>query len=487
MKNNSKTRVEKDTLGSVEVPADSYSGAFTQRAKENFQISKTSAPKAFIEALGLVKLAAAKTNTQLGLLEKTHFKAIEQACHEFIEGKFDHEFSLDTFQAGAGTSYNMNANEILANRANEILNGKKHQMGNYSPLHPNNHINMAQSTNDVIPTATRLATLIMLPELLSETYLLEEAINKKAKKYRKTVKIARTHLMDAVPITLEQSLGSYSEALKKSRQDLENTSVKMQELGIGATAAGTGLNSHPDYRTKTIENLIELIGIELRPAKNLTEMLNNMNSFLAFSSTLRQLATNLLNFCGDLKIMNMGPYAGLSEISLPEVQPGSSIMPGKINPSIPESVEMVCFQVLGNDKVIELASQRSNFELNVYCPIIMQNLLFSMEILTSAIRTLREKAINGMTINTAKIASIFEQSLSPATALNPYLGYELTAKIVKSALKKSISIREEIKSKNLLTEEELNLLFSTGNLTAPGKINGKLQKKLELLKKSETL
>lgn len=451
-----KTRTEKDSLGNIKVPLNAYFGSYGTRAKHNFNISDLRISTKFIEALGIVKLAAVKANNKLGLINAKNHQAIVTACKEFISGKFNTEFDLDVFQAGAGTSYNMTANEIIANRANEIMKGKK---GEYKFVHPNDHVNMAQSTNDVIPTTTRIATLLLLPKLLSAIKSLEKEIEKKAQTHKNLIKVGRTHLQDAVPIKFSQEFDSYKEALKKSREFLTAQSNDLKILGIGGTALGSGINTHPKYKDQVVKILSELTGIKFKSAKNLTETTNNVNSFVNFSAALRSLSINLLNFCSDLKIMNMGPKAGINEISLPEVQPGSSIMPGKVNPSIPESIEMVCLQALGNDKTIELSAQKSNFEINVFCPIIAYNLLQMMEILTNALNTLRELAIKNLTVNTKKIQETFEKSLCTATGLSPILGYKLTAEIVKAALKKDISIKQEVLERKLFSEKDLEKIF----------------------------
>jgi len=423
-----------------------YYGSETTKAKNNFQISGIIAPKIFRKALGMVKMAAAQTNGALKLLNPKQFKAIFQASQEFINGKFDNDFTLDVFQAGAGTSYNMNSNEIIANRANELLHGKK---GEYKFVHPNDHVNMAQSTNDVIPTVIRLSALLLMPNLLESIKTIENELEKISKKHSKTLKVGRTHLQDAVPITLGQEFDSYKEAIRKSRIQIEQQSQDLKILGIGGTAVGTGITAHPKYKGLMIKNLSKLTGIKFVSAKNLTEITNNMNSFLNFSGALRSLAINLLNFCANLKIMNMGPKAGISEISLPEVQAGSSIMPGKVNPSIAECLEMICIQVLGNDETIKLSCERSQFELNVFGPIIMNNLLQSMEIITSGLETFHKLCLKNIQINTTQIKKLFENSLCTATALAPILGYQKTAEIVKAALKKGITIREEVLSRKL--------------------------------------
>lgn len=437
-------RTEQDSLGKVQIPKDAYYGTTTARAKRNFQISNIRCSCVFMEALGLVKLAAAQTNASLKLLDPKISKAIEQACREFIDCKYRDEFDLDVFQAGAGTSYNMNANEVIANRANELLGAAK---GSYKFVHPNNHVNMGQSTNDVIPTATRIAALLILPSLLSEIKQLEDEFSSLSKKYAKVTKVGRTHLQDAVPITFKQVFDAYNEAIKKSREFIADQGEKLQILGIGGTAVGTGLNAHPRYKTLMIKNLSNLIGIEFKSAENLTEMANNMTTFLNFSGALRSLCTNLLNICSDIKLMNSGPKAGLDEITIPAVQPGSSIMPGKINPSIPEALEMICMQILGNDRTIEIAAQKSNFELNTNCPIIMYNLLQSMKILTNGCRSFREFCVSGIKVNETSVKKTFDNSLATATALAPKLGYAATAELVKSALKNGTTLEEELKKR----------------------------------------
>jgi aspartate ammonia-lyase len=474
MSNTKQTRTENDFLGSIKVPKDVYYGSSTARAIKNFQISNFSAPDIFRKALGMVKHAAIKSNTTLGLFTRKQANAMQTATKEFIDGKFTGEFNLDVFQAGAGTSYNMNANEIIANRANEILGGKK---GKYEYIHPNNHVNFAQSTNDVIPTATRIAALLLLPDLLEELTTLEEEIGKKQIIYKDLLKVGRTHLQDAVPITFGQELDSFREALKKSREFIQSQSKSFQILGIGGTAIGTGINTDPLYKKLMINNLSKLLGIQFSRAKNSTELTNNMNVFMNFSATLRSLATDLINICSNLKLLSMGPKAGISEISLPEIQPGSSIMPGKINPSIPEAVIMTCLHVLGSDKTIELAAQRSQFELNVMCPLIMFKLLESIQLLTNALKSLRTFCIKGLKANDKQMGRLLEKSLCNATALVPYIGYHETADVVKTALRKGITIKEELLARKLFTKKELAELLAPSLTTTPSKIKRKLQKK----------
>lgn len=462
-----KTRTEKDFLGKIKVPFNAYHGSHTARALNNFKISSITAPKSFRKALGIIKLAAVKTNTSLGLIKSREEKVISQSCTEFIEGKFDNEFIVDIFQAGAGTNYNMNINEIISNRANELLYKTK---GAYTPVHPNNHVNMSQSSNDVTPTATRLAILLMLPALIQRLKELEKSIGEKQKKYSKTLKVGRTHLQDAVPITVGQELDSYRQALTKSREFITQRAQDLKILGIGGTAVGTGITADPGYKKIMLENLSKLMKIKFARAKNATEIANNMNSFLNFSAALKSLAVNLLNISEDLKIMGMGPKAGINEITLPSVQPGSSIMPGKVNPSILECVDMIAVQVIGNDKTIELSAQKSHFELNVMCPIIMYNILQSMEILTNGLNLIHEKCVKNLEYNGKTIKNLFEKSLAVATALVPHLGYELTAEIVKSALKKDIPIKDELVARKLYTPQEVEKILSVEAITNPVKI-----------------
>jgi len=445
-----------------------YKGKFTKLAEENFKISGITAPKIFIKAIGLVKLASATTNAKLKLLNPKQISAIKKATKEFIAGDYNNQFQIDIFQAGAGTSYNMNANEIIANRANEILQNAG-IIDKDTILHPNQHINMAQSTNDVIPTSTKISALLALPKLLTSIENLENELQEKAKQYKNTIKVGRTHLQDAVPITFGQTFNGYKEAIHKSYKFIQRESENLKTLHIGGTAVGTGINTDPKYHKTILEELSKLTGIKLKSAKNFTEGNNNINDFMNFSSATKSLATNLLNLSGDLKLMNMGPKAGIRELELPESQPGSSIMPGKVNPSIVESVEMVCLQVIGNDTTISIASQKSQFELNVFVPIVMYNLLQSMEILTNALNTLVSKCLIGAKVNEKTVKNTFKKSLTLATALAPYIGYDKTAQIVKDALKNNHTLIEEIKIKKLLPAKKLKEILSIQRTTKPAK------------------
>ncbi|PIQ78259.1 aspartate ammonia-lyase [Candidatus Peregrinibacteria bacterium CG11_big_fil_rev_8_21_14_0_20_41_10] len=458
------TRIENDSMGAVSVPVDAYYGAFTVRAGENFQISGQQMPVSFERALGQVKLASAEANHELGHLTKDVFEGIKKACDEFIAGMYSDAFLIDIYQAGAGTSVNMNANEIIANRANELLGGGK---GDYTYVNPNNDVNMSQSTNDVIPVTSRLAILQQLPLLLKALTHAYETTDRFAQKNQDIVKVGRTHLQDAVPITVGQAFDSYSQALKKTKLNLETLSTELYEIGLGGTAVGTGINTHPQYQTTVTTKLSKLTGIPFTASKNNTEMANNMTAFLNFSSGLRALASNLINYSEDLKLMAMGPKAGINEVLLPTVQPGSSIMPGKVNPSILECLDMICFRVLGNDQIVNLASHRSHFELNVYCPIIATSILESMQILTNGLEMFAKKCLQDLHLNQEIVETTFEKSLAVGTALAPHLGYLKTAEVIKKALAGGNSIREQVLSEGLLTEEDLDIILDVARLTRP--------------------
>ncbi len=477
-----KTRTEKDALGTIQVPQEAYYGSFTVRAQENFQISGLTAPSIFAITLGLVKKSAALANMKLGTLDKKIGKAIVQASEEFIEGKFDNEFTLDVFQAGAGTPYNMNANEIISNRAGEILGDSK---GSYQKVHPNNHVNMAQSTNDVIPTTTRIAALFSLIELLQELNQLELSFKKLAKTHKDIIKVGRTHLEDAVPISLGQEFLAYADALHKDSEHIQLTSTQLQELGIGGTALGTGINTHPQYQKTVVKILSELTGIELKPAPNMVEAANNYNLFGNVSSSLRALALTLIRIANDLKLMNMGPKAGIKEITLPEVEPGSSIMPGKVNPSIAECIEMIGCQIIGNDAAIMMGIRGGQLELNVNGPVIMHNLLQSIELLTNGCNMFRKFCVDHIEVNKARIKKMFDESLCTGTALNPYLGYQVTAEIINEAVKKGKSIEEVVRSHKLMDDKTLAKVLSVKATTTPQiadqKLISKIQKSKEYL------
>lgn len=425
-----KTRTEIDALGPVEVPVDSYGGSFAVRARQNFKISSLSAPASFQAGLALIKMAAAEVNAELGHLPKKHAAAIVKAAEEFMDGRFEDAFDVDVYQAGAGTPYNMILNEILANRANELLGGKK---GEYKPVHPNNHVNMAQSSNDVIPTAIRLAALMDLAPVLQEGEAVVKVLRKKARSFEKIVKVGRTHLQDAVPVTLGQEFEAYADSIARALERVEVAGMELADVGIGATAVGTGINTHPDFSRKMCDHLSKKMGLRLR-RMNPFENNHSMAVFLALSGGLRGLSTELIRICNDLRLM-AGP---LQEISLPEVEPGSSIMPGKVNPSVLECMSMICTQVLGMDHVIAVSAQKGELELNWYTPLIMLDLLHSLEILANGLHMLRTECIEGIGANKEHIKKVLGSSVAMATALAPAMGYHEVAELVKEAKLKKV-------------------------------------------------
>jgi len=454
-------RTEKDVLGEVKVPLNAYYGAFTQRAKENFQISGIRAHKEFLIALAAIKKGAAMANIQLRQLDEKVGNAIIKAADEVIAGKFDNEFVLDVYQAGAGTPYNMNMNEVIANRATEILGGS---LGQYI-VNPNNHVNMAQSTNDVIPTATRIAILILAKNLISEIKFFEVSLRKKSNEFEEILKVGRTHWEDAVPITLGQEFESYAVSIAKDIQRILQAGEELKELGMGGTAVGTGITAHPEFHETIVKNLSQLLDINFKTSNNLIELTQNYNCFVSFSGALKMLAIDLFRISNNLSILNSGPKGGISEIMLPDVEPGSSIMPGKINPSIPECVIMVCYDVMGKDKTVELAAQYGILELNVMCPIIAYNMLQSMKILTNALKMFRELCVDGIKADEARCRELLEKSTATATALNPYLGYQIVSKIVKEAIRENKSIKEIILKYGLIEENDLNRILSPEEMT----------------------
>jgi aspartate ammonia-lyase len=464
------SRIEKDSLGEVEVPDNVLYGAFTTRASNNFQISGIKAKSEFIKSIAQVKKAAALTNMKLGMLDKRLGNAIVQAAGEVIEGKFRDQFILDVFQAGAGTPFNMNINEVIANLAIKKLGGKP---GDYRIIHPNNHVNMAQSSNDVIPTAARLSVLLSLSPLILEMEEMSTSFQAKGKRYEGVIKVGRTHLEDAVPIRYDQVFEGYATAIGKCIERLKNAEKSMLELGIGGTAVGTGINTHPDFKKTIISELNRLTGLEFYGGNSV--MLSwSMTAFVEMSSALRILAIDLNKLSNDLRLLNSGPKTGISEIVLPEVEPGSSIMPGKINPSIPEAVNMVCFQVIGNDHAVALAAEAGQLELNVMTPLIVFDLLWSIELLTKAVRMLREKCISGIIVDEKRCKEFLEKSQALATVLNPYIGYENVAELVKAALSENKSLKQVLLDKDLIPEKYLGEILDPMKMTEPGVIDKKI-------------
>lgn len=460
-----KTRTETDSLGTMEVPASAYYGAQTARAVENFPISGLKPHPAFVWAVVVIKRCAARANMATGRLAEKIATAIVAAADEVLGGEMADQFVVDPFQAGAGTSHNMNVNEVLANRALELLG---HQRGDFSTLHPNDHVNMAQSTNDVIPTAIRLASLEMLDPLLEQLEALEAALSAKAREFDHILKSGRTHLQDAVPIRMGQEFGAYAAAIRKNREGLEACIPDLLELGIGGTAVGTGLNAEPAYIATIIEELVVATGFPLTASADLFEAMQNMDPFLALSSALRRTAVNLGRIANDLRLLASGPRTGFDEIRLPAIQPGSSIMPGKINPSMAEMTNMVCFQVIGCDQAVMQAAQAGQLELNVMMPLIAWNLTFSMELLKNCVQKFTESCINGILANEERCRRYLDESLGLVTVLAPYIGYNASAAIAKESVASGKSIREIVLEQGLMAAAELDSIMQPEHLTEPG-------------------
>jgi len=449
-------REEEDFLGAVRVPKDALYGAFTTRAKDNFEISGLRIDSEFIETLAEIKKAAATINSKLGFLEHDLKEAIVKAADEVTSGKHGNEFPLDVFQAGAGTPWNMNMNEVLANRANQILGYK---LGEYNPVHPNDHVNMAQSSNDVIPNAIRITTLKLFRGLDAGLERLEKALMEKAGEFSDVRKSGRTHTQDAVPITLGQEMTAYSKAVANNRRRIEESTNHIRRIFLGGTAVGTGLNTHPDYPKLIRNKLEEMTGIELTKAEDFIEKTQFASDFLDFIDSLSCLAVDLLKICNDLMLLSSGPRTGLRELALPEVEPGSSIMPGKVNPSILECVNMVLFQVMGNRTAVENAAKFGTLDLNVYTPAVASNTFNSTKWLTSAVRILTEDCIDGLQANREVTGYYFEYSNAVATLMSPVIGYERAAKIAKDAVKKGMIVRDLVVEEGLMTEEEVEELI----------------------------
>src|SRR5262245_3174430 len=462
-------RTERDPLGELNVPVDAYYGAQTARAVENFRISDLRAPAELVTATVLIKRAAAEANRDLGRLDPDVADAIVSAADEILAGRFRDQFVVDAYQAGAGTSHNMNANEVLANRAAEILGETR---GTYKRVHPNDHVNMGQSTNDVFPAATRLALLLIHGRLVESARDLAEAVQTKADAFAKIIKTGRTHLQDAVPLTLGQEFGGYAACIRRGADDVDQAGEQLLEMNIGATAVGTGLNAGDDYRRRVIDYLGRYTGLGLKIADNLFRVTQSMGDVLAYSSAMRRLAVELSKMANDLRLLSMGPRAGLSEIALPAVQPGSSIMPGKVNPSVPEMVNQVCFQVIGCDTTVALACEAGQLELNVMMPVIAWNALHSSSILHHAMIALRLRTVEGLTADANRARELLDRSTATATALSPYLGYAATADIAKEAVKSGKSIRHLVLARELLDEKQLDEILSVEAMTRGGVTGG---------------
>ncbi|MBU0532787.1 aspartate ammonia-lyase [Candidatus Micrarchaeota archaeon] len=466
-------REEEDFIGKVEVPEDAYYGCFTVRANKNFQLSGTKVNIELIHSVALIKKCAALANMELDRLDKKVGNAIVDASQEVIDGKFDKEFILDAFQAGAGTPLHMNVNEVVANRAEELLGGQK---GEYKFVHPNNHVNMSQSSNNVVPSATKIAAIRLSKELVREAELLQKAFGKKSKEYDKVMKIGRTHLQDAVPITYGQVFAAYARAMEKDIYELKRTVEGIRELGIGGTATGTGITAHPQFREIVVKHLNKESNLDLKAAKDPIEMTQNMNDFISYSGALKRFAVSLCRIANDLRLLSSGPKAGIAEVILPEVEPGSSIMPGKLNPSIPEAVNLVSYQVMANDKGVILAAQSGQLELNFATPLIAYDILQSEEMLTRCSKMFREFCIDGIKINEKQTMENFEKTFGYATAFNPYLGYSKVSKLVTEAYEKGISLKQLIIEKGILNKENVEKIIASAK--GPSTIDDEIKKKI---------
>ena len=460
-----KYRTEKDPLGELRVPASAYYGVQTRRAVDNFPISGLTAPPELIVATVQIKKAAARANAALGRLEPRLADAIAAAADEILSGELRDQFVVDVYQAGAGTSHNMNTNEVLANRAAEMLGGKR---GEYATVHPNDHVNMGQSTNDVFPTATRLALLGMMPGILTAARELAAGLDAKANEFADVLKTGRTHLQDAVPMTLGQEFGGYAANVSHAADELERSAEQLRELNLGATAVGTGLNAGDDYTRRAIANLASFTGLPVRPADNRFRVTQSMGDVLGYSGGLRRLAAEVGRIASDLRLLSMGPRAGIAEIQLPAVQPGSSIMPGKVNPSIPEMVNQVCFQVFGCDATIMAAAEAGQLELNVMMPVIAWNAIHATRILRQAMRVLQDRCVSGIRADADRCRELLDRSTAVATALSPYIGYAATADIAKNAIRTGVPIRELVRQQRLLPDDRLDRILSAEAMTTPG-------------------
>lgn len=455
-------RIARDSLGEVKVPEEAYYGAQTQRAVHNFPISGLRLPRPFIRAQGLIKAACARANWETGGLEERVAKAIIQAAEEVIEGKWDDQFVVDAYQAGAGTSQNMNANEVIASRAAELLGGKR---GEYTLVHPNDHVNMAQSTNDTIHVAINIsAAEEVYHRLLPAIERLAETFSAKAEEYHDVIKAGRTHLQDAVPIRYGQVFGGYAHTLRQAKTGIEACLPFLYEIGLGGNAVGTGINAHPHYSRIAVEEIARRTGLPFREPVNRFSFMQNTGAALRLSHALNELAVHLIKISSDLRLLSSGPRTGLAELILPPVQPGSSIMPGKVNPVMAENLYMICAQVIGNDAAITAAASESQLEINVMMPVIAYNLLHAINILTNGITVFDERCVQGMEVDRKQCAYWLERSTALATALNPHIGYERAAKVAQQAFREGKTVREVVLEENILSEEEAQQILDPQKL-----------------------
>ena len=464
-------RIEKDSMGPIKVPKEAYYGAQTQRAVENFPISGWRFGREFLYALGLIKYASAKVNFELGLMKRRIARAIEQASREVMEGRWDEQFVVDVFQTGSGTSTNMNTNEVIANRANEILGSSK---GSYQPVHPNDHVNLGQSSNDVFPSSIHIASVTSFQQkLLPALSDLHKALRDKGREFHSILKIGRTHLQDATPIRLGQEFEGYARQVKLGIQRIENAMRSLSELPLGGTAVGTGINTHPLFAKKAISILSKETGFRFYEAADHFEAQSARDALVEMSGTLKTMAVSLIKIANDIRWLGSGPRCGIGEILLPETQPGSSIMPGKVNPVIPESLIQVCAQVIGNDSAITLGGLSGNFELNVMMPLIAANLLQSIHLLANAVKNFSKGCIHGLKADRKRCEEMVEKSLALATVLTPQMGYEEAARIAKKAYVQHQTIRQVVEEEGLLSKEELKLLLDPRSMISPIKKVGR--------------
>jgi fumarate hydratase class II len=457
-------RIERDSMGEMQVPIDAYYGASTQRAVLNFPISDLRFPRQFIRALGQIKQAAAQVNEQLGLVDPQIAEAIVRAAQEVIDGKLDSHFVLDIFQTGSGTSTNMNANEVIANRASELLGGSRGSR----KVHPNDHVNFGQSSNDVIPTAIHLSALVSIEhDLIPALFSLEQALSQKAEEFMPIIKTGRTHLQDATPIRLGQEFLGYAGQVERGIARLRHAQNELSEVALGGTAVGTGINTHPEFARRVCERLSALNDVTVRETSNHFQAQNTLDNIVETSGVLNTLAVSLMKIANDIRWLGSGPRAGIGEIELPAVQPGSSIMPGKVNPVIAESVCMVCAQVMGNHTTITIAGQSGNFEINVMMPVAAYNLLQSISLLAASARNFTGQCIRGIKA-TSRGPEMVERGLAIGTALAPVIGYDAAAEIAKEAAKTGKTIREVARERTNLSEEELDRILDPASMTKPG-------------------
>lgn len=458
-------RIEHDSIGEKQIPKDAYYGVQTLRAAENFFITGLKMHPEFINSFAQIKKAAAITNFEVGRLDKKRADAIVQACDEIVEGKFHDQFIVDPIQGGAGTSLNMNANEVIANRAIEIMGGEK---GDYSLVNPNDHVNYGQSTNDVFPSCGRLTTLKLLYKAQAELERLYKALVKKSEEFDHVIKMGRTQLQDAIPIRLGQEFRAYATAIRRDINRFDRAKEEMRSLNLGGTAIGTGLNADVQYLQRVVRNIALISGLELVQAYDLIDATQNLDGYVACSGITKSCAVNLSKMCNDLRLMSSGPRTGLGEINLPARQNGSSIMPGKVNPVIPEVVNQVAFHVIGNDMTVAMAAEAGQLELNAFEPIIFYKLFQSIETISCAVHTLVDNCISGITANEEHCKELVENSVGIITAICPYVGYEKAAIVAKEAIRTGCSVRELVIRDNLLTQEQLDIILDPVSMTEPG-------------------